>query len=171
MLVCVTNRYEFHFLCWTFSCYLTYTRKGKSRVFDESLTQKYYFSISYWQKCISNCHNTTCKKMKLVFQPLWWWRITIHFFVCAIMSRFCRLCPGPRLLNDIISGLKVTQARRRICFNPACQSCMPQLFRMFLLISIMKGLIMLMRRPNDLVLTVEDTAVGLRAKSCAKCVT
>lgn len=66
---------------------------------------------------------------------------------------------------------KVSQAHRHICFNPARQSSMPQLFLMFLLIYIMKGLIMLMRRPNGLVLSVRDTAVGLRAKSCAKCVT
>lgn len=66
---------------------------------------------------------------------------------------------------------EVSQACRHICFNPARQSSMPQLFKMFLLISIMKGLIMLMRRPNGLVLSVGDTAVGLQAKSCAKCVT
>lgn len=66
---------------------------------------------------------------------------------------------------------KVSQACRHICFNPAHQSSMPQLFKMFSLISIMKGLIMLMRRPNGLVLSVGDTAVGLQAKSCAKCVT
>lgn len=51
------------------------------------------------------------------------------------------------------------------------QSGIPQLFLMFLLICIMKGLIMLMRRPSGLVLSVGDTAVCLRAKSCAKYVT
>ncbi len=66
---------------------------------------------------------------------------------------------------------KVSQALCYICFNPARQSSMPQLFTMFLLISIMKGLIMLMRRPNGLVLSVGGTAVGLQGKSCAKCVT
>lgn len=66
---------------------------------------------------------------------------------------------------------KVSQARCHICFIPAHQSSTPRLFIMFLLISIMKGLIMLMRRPSGLVLSVGDTAVGLRGKSCAKCVT
>lgn len=77
-------------------------------------------------------------------------------------------------LNDVIwwnGQSKVSQARHHICFNPARQSSMPQLFIMFLLISIMKGLIMLMRRPNGLVSSVRDTAVGLQGKSCTKCVT
>lgn len=111
-----------------------------------------------------------------------WWEpfpecMNLFLSPWTITSHFCCPFQGPWPLNGYHLWLwwngqsKVSQALCHICFNPACQSSMLQLFIMFLLISIMKGLIMLMRRPNGLVLSVGDTAVGLQGKSCAKCVT
>lgn len=99
--------------------------------------------------------------------------ISVSFFVNYYIYFFCLMSQTTECCDVLLQRKgqsKLSQAHDHICFNPARQSSMAQLFIMFLLISIMKGLIMLMRCLDDLVLSVWDTAVGLQAKSCAKCV-
>lgn len=111
------------------------------------------------------------------------WELVVNRFLnqfpspWTLTSHYCCPFQGPWPPSDVISGSGETDSPKSAkrgatsAFNPARQSGTPHLFLMFLLICIMKGLIMLMRRPSGLVLSVGDTAVGLRAKSCAKCVT
>lgn len=77
-----------------------------------------------------------------------------------------------------LARLKWTEQSQASTLPHLLQSCPPiqhatvvLFLSFFWLISIMKGLIMLMKCPNGLVLSVGDTAVGLGGKSCAKCVT
>lgn len=84
---------------------------------------------------------------------------------------FCCLFQGPQTLSNVISGSgEMDRPDKHIATSASIQhaTIIPSFI---LLISITKGLIMLMKRPNGLVLSVGDTAVGLGGKSCAKCVT